>query len=153
VVALACNLDLPGTRFLAGLTAVFVVCLHQALAWQVPTLLLVNRRHRASPLSSSFPKVRQDSVYSQYQAFASRKLVRIDRPAESAPAVTEITPEHEATETPFFVKVSVCAQRRWSKMSDSSFLGTSRKKELPCRLDFTQLGSPSCSAASFMARI
>jgi hypothetical protein len=102
---------------------------------------------------SSFPKVRQDSVYSQYQAFASRKLVRIDRPAESAPAVTEITPEHEATETPFFVKVSVCAQRRWSKMSDSSFLGTSRKKELPCRLDFTQLGSPSCSAGSFMARI
>jgi hypothetical protein len=91
MVALACDLDLPGTRFLTGLTAVFVVCLRQALAWQVPTLLLVNRRHRGSPLSSSFPNLRQNSVYSHYQAFALRKLVRIDRPVKPVLGVTEMT--------------------------------------------------------------
>ena len=38
MVTLARNLDLLGSRFLTGLTAVFVARLRQAPAWQVRTL-------------------------------------------------------------------------------------------------------------------
>jgi hypothetical protein len=46
MVALARNLDFLGSRFLTGLTAVFVASLHHAPAWQVRTLdLLIYRHH------------------------------------------------------------------------------------------------------------
>jgi len=41
MVALACDLDLFGSCFLTGLTAVFVAGLHKASARQVSTLVLV----------------------------------------------------------------------------------------------------------------
>jgi hypothetical protein len=54
MVALARNLDLIGSRFLTGLTAVFVTRLHRAPARQVRTLLLLVCRHHCSPLLFSF---------------------------------------------------------------------------------------------------
>ena len=45
VVALARNLDILGSRFLTGLTAVLVASLHQALTGQMCTFSLLNRRH------------------------------------------------------------------------------------------------------------
>jgi hypothetical protein len=45
MAALARNLDVLGSRFLAGLAAVFVASLHQAPAWQVRTLILLICRH------------------------------------------------------------------------------------------------------------
>jgi hypothetical protein len=47
MVALAGDLDLFGSCFLAGLTAVFVAGLHKASARQVSTLLVVARRHHS----------------------------------------------------------------------------------------------------------
>jgi len=38
MITLARNLDFAGSRFLAGLTAVFLARLRQAPAWQVCTL-------------------------------------------------------------------------------------------------------------------
>jgi hypothetical protein len=49
VVALARYLDLLGSCFFAGLTAVFIARLHQAPAWQVRALVLLSRRHCGSP--------------------------------------------------------------------------------------------------------
>jgi hypothetical protein len=45
MIALACNLDLFRSRILAGFAAVSFARLHRALAWQVRTLGLFNRRH------------------------------------------------------------------------------------------------------------
>jgi hypothetical protein len=42
MVALASDLDFAGSRFLTGLTAVFVARLRQALAWQVCTFVLLS---------------------------------------------------------------------------------------------------------------
>jgi len=53
MVALARNLDLIGSRFLTGLTAVFVTRLRQAPAWQVRTLVLLICRHHS--YCSPFP--------------------------------------------------------------------------------------------------
>src|ERR1039458_8478550 len=50
VVALASNLHLVRSRFLTGLTAVFVARLHETPAWQGRTLiLLICRHHLCSP--------------------------------------------------------------------------------------------------------
>jgi hypothetical protein len=49
VVALAGNLDFAGSRFLTGLTAVFIARLREAPAWKVRTLTLLNCRHHCSP--------------------------------------------------------------------------------------------------------
>jgi hypothetical protein len=53
MVALARNLDLIGSRFLTGLTAVFVTRLRQAPAWQMRTLVLLICRHHS--YCSPFP--------------------------------------------------------------------------------------------------
>jgi hypothetical protein len=53
MVALARNLDLIGSSFLTGLTAVFVTRLHRAPARQVRTLLLLICRHHS--YCSPFP--------------------------------------------------------------------------------------------------
>jgi hypothetical protein len=47
MVALARNLDLIGSRFLTGLTAVFVTRLRQAPAWQMRALVLLICRHHS----------------------------------------------------------------------------------------------------------
>jgi hypothetical protein len=47
MVALACDLDLFGSCFLTGLTAVFVAGLHKAPAWQVSTLVLGGGHHHS----------------------------------------------------------------------------------------------------------
>ena len=47
MVALACDLDLFGSCFLTGLTAVFVAGLHKASAWQVSTLVLGGGHHHS----------------------------------------------------------------------------------------------------------
>jgi hypothetical protein len=54
MVALARNLDLIGSRFLTGLTAVLVTRLRQAPAWQMRTLVLLICRHHSycSPFSA-----------------------------------------------------------------------------------------------------
>ena len=57
MVALARNLDLIGSRFLTGLTAVFGTRLLRAPAWQMRTLVLLIYRHHSYcsfflPLSS-----------------------------------------------------------------------------------------------------
>lgn len=57
MVALARNLNFFGSRFLTGLTAVFVARLHQAPAWQVRTLVLFIGRHHCLPLSFLDSKV------------------------------------------------------------------------------------------------
>jgi hypothetical protein len=53
MVALARNLDFIGSRFLTGLTAVFVTRLRQAPAWQMRTLVLLICRHHSC--CSPFP--------------------------------------------------------------------------------------------------
>jgi hypothetical protein len=53
MVALARNLNLIGSRFLTGLTAVFVTRLRQAPAWQMRTLVLLICRHHS--YCSPFP--------------------------------------------------------------------------------------------------
>jgi hypothetical protein len=52
MVALASDLNFTGSRFLAGLTAVFVASLRETLAWKVCTLSLLSCRHRDSPFLS-----------------------------------------------------------------------------------------------------
>ena len=54
MVALARNLDLFWSRILAGWTAVSFARLHRALAWQVRTLSLLNRRHFSFSLSNLY---------------------------------------------------------------------------------------------------
>ena len=49
MVALARNLDFFRSRFLTGLTAVFLAWLRPAPAWKVCTFGLLSRRHRGSP--------------------------------------------------------------------------------------------------------
>jgi hypothetical protein len=49
VVALAGNLDFPGSRFLTGLTAVLLARWRKAPAWQMGALRLLIRRHYGSP--------------------------------------------------------------------------------------------------------
>jgi len=49
MVALARDLDFAASRFLTGLTAVFIARLRHALAWKVCTLSLLSSRHRGSP--------------------------------------------------------------------------------------------------------
>jgi hypothetical protein len=56
MVTLARNLDFLGPRFLAGLTAVLVSRLRQALAWKVCTLSLLVGRHRGSPFCMALGK-------------------------------------------------------------------------------------------------
>jgi hypothetical protein len=51
MVALARDLNFFGSRFLTGLTAVFIVIFRCAPAWQVGTFVLSSRRHRCSPFS------------------------------------------------------------------------------------------------------
>jgi hypothetical protein len=53
MVALARNLDLLGSRFFTGWTAVFVTRLRQAPAWQMRTLVLLICRHHS--YCSPFP--------------------------------------------------------------------------------------------------
>ncbi len=53
MIALARNLDLFGTCFLAGWTAAFIARLHRAPAWQMRALVLLIGRHHVSPLSKS----------------------------------------------------------------------------------------------------
>ena len=52
MVTLARNIYFFGARVLTGLTAVFVVGLRCAPAWQVRTFVLSSRRHCYSPFSS-----------------------------------------------------------------------------------------------------
>jgi hypothetical protein len=54
MVALAGDLDFLGSRFLTGLTAVFVARLHYAPAWQVRTFILLIARHHYSPFPFHF---------------------------------------------------------------------------------------------------
>ncbi len=49
MVTLASNLDLVGSGFLTGLSAVFLTRLRQTLAWKVCTLSLLVGGHRGSP--------------------------------------------------------------------------------------------------------
>jgi hypothetical protein len=56
VVALACNLDLLGTGFLAGWTAVFVSGLHRTPAGQVRTFVLLTRRGHWFSLVQTLPE-------------------------------------------------------------------------------------------------
>jgi hypothetical protein len=94
VVALACNLDLFGSRFLAGLTAVLVASLRRAPAWQVRALALLIGRHHLfssfvmgsaiSSIGSRFIKPpHQGLMNRQYGVLNSEKLIRIDRRASS----------------------------------------------------------------------
>jgi hypothetical protein len=56
VVALACNLDFAGSRFLTGLTTVFVARRWQAPAGNVCALSLVSCRHHGSPFQKPIIK-------------------------------------------------------------------------------------------------
>jgi len=49
MVTLARNLDFAGSRFPAGLSAVFVARLRYTLAWNVCALSFRSCRHRGSP--------------------------------------------------------------------------------------------------------
>jgi hypothetical protein len=49
MVTLACNLDILGPRFFTGLTAIFIVRLRRAPAWQVAAFSLLCCCHHGSP--------------------------------------------------------------------------------------------------------
>jgi hypothetical protein len=51
MVTLARNLDVLGSRFLAGLTAVFIAGLREAPARKVGTFFLLVRCHHGSPFA------------------------------------------------------------------------------------------------------
>jgi hypothetical protein len=74
MVALARNLNFFGSRVLTGLTAVFIIGLRGAPAWQVCTFVLPSCRHHCSPFSFLVFGVKQIGVKLARKHIACRGL-------------------------------------------------------------------------------
>src|ERR1700733_1567255 len=76
MVTLARNLDILGSRFLTGLSAIFLTRLRKAPAWKVRTLVLITGRHNGSPFQDCGSELPWRKLLPTFVSSTSRSMYR-----------------------------------------------------------------------------